>query len=69
VPEGWRRTYLLHIVGWVKDGDINTVTGSTVNPMPYRDMTAYPYPPDTAVVRLSPDQTRRVDQALPPLEP
>jgi hypothetical protein len=69
VPEGWRRTYLLHIVGWVKDGDINTVTGSTVNPMPCRGMTAYPYPPDAAVVKLSPDQTRRVDQAMPPLEP
>lgn len=69
LPEGWRRTYLAHIIGWVKDGDINTVTGATVEPMPYRAMTEYPYPRDAAVVKLSPGQTRRVDQVLPPLEP
>ncbi len=27
VPEGWKRDFLVHSVGWVKDGDLNTAEG------------------------------------------
>jgi len=66
-PEGWNRTYFVHVIGWVKDGDINTVTGATVEPMPFRSMKAYPYSDEEAVAGLSPLQTRRVTEAIPKL--
>ena len=40
--KGWKRDFLIHSVGWVKDGDINTATGNTVTPLPYHGMAAYP---------------------------
>jgi hypothetical protein len=46
LPEGWKRDYLIHSVGWVKDGDMNTATGQTVEPLPFHDMTRYPYGPE-----------------------
>ena len=30
LKKGWKRDFLIHSVGWVKDGDINTAFGSTV---------------------------------------
>jgi tetratricopeptide (TPR) repeat protein len=39
---GWKRDFLIHSVGWVKDGDINTAYGSTVLPLPYHGMKSYP---------------------------
>ncbi len=30
LPKGWKRDFLIHCVGWVKDGDINTAFGNTV---------------------------------------
>ncbi len=39
-------TYILHLMGWVKDADYNTAFGSTVEPLPFKEMSAYPYGPD-----------------------
>jgi hypothetical protein len=30
-------------VGWVKDGDLNTALGQTVEPLPFHGMSKYPY--------------------------
>lgn len=46
LPEGWRRDFLLHSYGYVKDGDLNTTHGQTVEPLPFRAMSGYPYGPD-----------------------
>jgi hypothetical protein len=46
LPEGWTRDFLIHSVGWVKDGDLNTATGNRVGPLPFHGMTRYPYGPD-----------------------
>lgn len=43
LPAGWRRDYVIHTDGWLKDGDLNTATGSTVEPLPYVGMSSYPY--------------------------
>ncbi len=42
LPEGWKRDFLIHCVGWVKDGDINTAFGNTVLPLPFHGMKSYP---------------------------
>lgn len=34
VPPGMERTFALHVVGWVKDGDHNTAGGDRVEPLP-----------------------------------
>jgi Tfp pilus assembly protein PilF len=46
LPEGWKRDFLIHSVGWVKDGDLNTATGKMAGPLPFHGMTCYPYGPD-----------------------
>ncbi len=43
LPEGWTRDFLVHSVGWVKDGDLNTAHGQTVEPLPFHGMSRYPY--------------------------
>lgn len=43
LPKGWKRDFLIHSVGWVKDGDLNTATGNTVLPLPFHGMSRYPY--------------------------
>jgi hypothetical protein len=45
-PTGWKRDFLLYNVGWDKDADLNTVTGQTVEPLPFTDMPQYPLPAD-----------------------
>ncbi|NSW95378.1 MAG: hypothetical protein HPY62_11790, partial [Bacteroidales bacterium] len=40
--KGWKRDFLIRSVGWVKDGDMNTATGNTVEPLPYHGMKSYP---------------------------
>ncbi|MGD0581879.1 MAG: FG-GAP-like repeat-containing protein [Bacteroidales bacterium] len=42
IPAGWKRDFLVHSVGWVKDGDLNTATGKTVMPLPFHGMKSYP---------------------------
>jgi hypothetical protein len=68
VPMGWKRDFLLFAAGWVKDGDLNTASGQTLAPLPFRGMTRYPYG-DEQAFPASPEhraylreyQTREVD--------
>ena len=46
VPDGWVRDFIMHNVGWDKDAVLNTVYGQSVEPLPYREMTSYPYGPE-----------------------
>jgi hypothetical protein len=43
LKEGWTRDFLIYSVGWVKDGDLNTALGQTVEPLPFHGMSRYPY--------------------------
>jgi len=43
LPPGWKRDFLLYTDGWIKDSDLNTALGTTVEPLPFRRMTEYPY--------------------------
>lgn len=40
---GWKRDYIIYTNGWLKDGDLNTASGQTVEPLPFRGMSKYPY--------------------------
>lgn len=71
VPEGWTRTFLLYTDGWIKDADMNTATGNTVDPLPFHDQSVYPYggsevyPTDAEHRRyLERYQTREVDRSM-----
>lgn len=71
---GWTRDFILYSDGWDKDGDINTLTSQTVEPLPFHGMSAYPYPKtehypdDEAHQRYRLEyNTRRVTHRLPPL--
>jgi len=44
LPAGWKRDFLIYSEGWVKDGDLNTAYGQTVEPLPFHGMPSYPYP-------------------------
>ncbi|MBN2349156.1 MAG: VCBS repeat-containing protein [Bacteroidales bacterium] len=46
LKDGWKRDFMIYNVGWVKDGDLNTATGQTVEPLPFHGMSCYPYGPD-----------------------
>ena len=48
LPRGWRRDFLLYTDGWIKDSDLNTAFGTTVNPLPYHGVRAYPFGPADA---------------------
>jgi hypothetical protein len=48
VPPGWKRDFLLYTDGWIKDSDLNTAFGTTVSPLPYHGVKAYPYGPTDA---------------------
>ncbi|MGN6214315.1 hypothetical protein, partial [Parafilimonas sp.] len=48
LPKGWKRDFLIYSEGWVKDGDLNTAYGQTVEPLPFHNMPAYPYRGETA---------------------
>jgi hypothetical protein len=43
LPPGWKRDFLLYTDGWIKDSDLNTAFGTTVGPLPFHDVKAYPY--------------------------
>jgi Flp pilus assembly protein TadD len=43
LPPGWKRDFLLYSDGWIKDSDLNTAFGTTVGPLPYHGVKAYPY--------------------------
>ena len=40
---GWTRTFLLYSDGWIKDADLNTATGASTAPLPFHQMSRYPY--------------------------
>jgi hypothetical protein len=42
LPEGWKRDFVVHSVGWDKDADLNTLAGQSTLPLPYKDMPSYP---------------------------
>jgi hypothetical protein len=43
LPKGWKRDFLLYTDGWIKDSDLNTAFGTTVEPLPYHAIRSYPY--------------------------
>jgi hypothetical protein len=46
IPDGWVRDFIIYNVGWDKDADLNTIHGQTVEPLPFRAMSQYPYAPN-----------------------
>jgi len=46
VPEGSRRTFILKTDSFCKDMDLYTAHPNTVEPLPFHDMSGYPYSPD-----------------------
>jgi hypothetical protein len=44
LPAGWTRDFLLKVDGWAKDRDPNTAFSTTVEPLPFHQMSRYPYP-------------------------
>ncbi len=44
LPRGWVRDYFFVANGYEKDMDFYAYHGDTVEPLPFRDMRAYPYP-------------------------
>ncbi|HEY7425419.1 MAG TPA: hypothetical protein VH682_14405, partial [Gemmataceae bacterium] len=46
LPADWRRSFVLRTAGYCKDNALSTAHGSTVEPLPFRDMRNYPYDPD-----------------------
>ncbi|HEX4682473.1 MAG TPA: FG-GAP-like repeat-containing protein [Gemmatimonadaceae bacterium] len=47
-PTGWTRDFLLYTDGWIKDSDLNTAYGTTVEPLPFHAIKSYPYAPGDA---------------------
>ncbi len=66
LKKGWKRDFLIHSVGWVKDGDINTAMSQTVLPLPYHGMKSYPpaatdsYPKDPELQKYLKEYNTRV---------
>lgn len=66
LQEGWKRDFLIHSVGWVKDGDLNTANGNTVAPLPFHGMKSYPpsktdtYPNDPELQKYNKEYNTRV---------
>ncbi len=46
LQSGWQRDFLFYSDGWEKDSDRNTISGETVEPLPFHAMSSYPYPDD-----------------------
>jgi len=44
VPRKFKRSFLLYAGGYCKDMDPHTAFGETVEPLPFKGMSAYPYP-------------------------
>lgn len=43
VRGGWTRDYLFLVDGWAKENEANTAFGDSVEPLPFHEMSAYPY--------------------------
>jgi hypothetical protein len=48
LPRGWTRDFLVYTDAWLKDADLNTAAGGTVDPLPFHGMARYPYGADEA---------------------
>jgi len=48
LPPGWTRDFLIYTDAWLKDADLNTLAGGTVEPLPFHLMSRYPYGADEA---------------------
>jgi hypothetical protein len=46
LPPGWTRSFVLRTWGYCKDCGPFTATGATIEPLPFRAMSTYPYGPD-----------------------
>ena len=42
LENGWTRDFIFYNDGWLKDGDLNTAAGKTVEPLPFHGMKSYP---------------------------
>jgi Tfp pilus assembly protein PilF len=66
IKKGWTRDFLIHSVGWVKDGDINTAESQKVTPLPYHGMKSYPpsasdsYPDNPGLKKYNREYNTRV---------
>jgi hypothetical protein len=72
LPPGWTRDFVLYTEAWMKDADLNTATGATVEPLPFHGMSQYPYGPGEAYPSdpvhqryLDGYNTRRVGRSRP----
>jgi len=45
LPDGWQRSFVLRTAGYCKDTALSTAHGTTVGPLPFHAMKAYPYAP------------------------
>jgi hypothetical protein len=45
-PPGWTRSYVVRGIGYCKDADPFTATSDSIEPLPWRGMPAFPFPPD-----------------------
>jgi hypothetical protein len=75
LPAGWKRDFLLLVDGWAKDADANTAFSTSVAPLPFHSMSAYPYrrgehfPDDAAHRRYQKEyNTRPALKLLRPLD-
>src|SRR5262249_29471582 len=46
LAKGWKRSFVLRTAGYTKDGGPFTATGATIEPLPFKAMTRYPYGPE-----------------------
>jgi len=75
LPPGLTRTFLLYVVGYSKEMDINSASPHTVEPLPFQGMSGYPYglaehyPRTPAHLEyMERYNTRTVSRPLPPIE-
>jgi len=75
LPRGWTRDFLLYTDGWIKDSDLNTAFGTTVEPLPFHAIKEYPYakgesyPTDAAHQRYLREYNTRVVKRAEPSRP
>src|SRR5438552_16583635 len=43
LPRRWTRDFLIYTDAWLKDADLNTSAGGSVEPLPFHAMSRYPY--------------------------
>jgi Tfp pilus assembly protein PilF len=71
LPTGWRRDFLLYTDGWIKDSDLNTAFGTTVDPLPFHGVKSYPmlpgekYPTDAQHQRYLKEYNTRIVGGAP----